>query len=513
VPLTGVFSAVPDWFSWENQGVDTAVVDLTGSGRPDLVLLMVDDGLQQNRGLFRMGRDLDAEGVVTAGWTGWVEVPDWFSWANQGAGIAVADVTGSGRPDLVVLMVDDGPQQNRGLYRVGRDLDANGAVTAGWTPWVEVPDWFSWTNQGAGVAVADVTGSGRPDLVVFMIDDGAQANRGVYRIGRDIAAAGVVTGGWTPWIDVPDWFSWENQGGGIDVADVADVSGSGRPDLVVLAVDNPPGRNQAFYRLGTDLGPDGIAADWSIPLGINNWTSWENQGAGVAVADLGAGPAAVTVAVDAPPGINNAFTLAVSLREDPAVYGTWEVLPYNSQVLAIHAALLRTGHVLFFAGSGNNTVRVADPSYGDVTQGMWTSVVWNPDSPVSDFTHPATLDRADHQPFDFFCCGHSPLADGRILTGGGNLAYNNGNNLGQRDVASFDPATGQWSTRPPTQHGRWYPTLLTLPDGRVLAVSGKNDTNGDLNPAFEVYDPNIDEWGHLQPPQNFVGLPFYAHLS
>jgi len=80
-------------------------------------------------------------------------------------------------------------------------------------------------------------------------------------------------------------------------------------------------------------------------------------------------------------------------------------------------------------------------------------------------------------------------------------------------VASFDPATGQWSTRPPTQHGRWYPTLLTLPDGRVLAVSGKNDTNGDLNPTFEVYDPNIDEWGHLQPPQNFVGLPFYAHLS
>jgi hypothetical protein len=45
-------------------------------------------------------------------------------------------------------------------------------------------------------------------------------------------------------------------------------------------------------------------------------------------------------------------------------------LPYYSQVLAIHAALLRTGHVPFFAGSGNNTVREADPYYGDVNQHM-----------------------------------------------------------------------------------------------------------------------------------------------
>src|SRR6266550_3549436 len=358
---------VPDWFSWANQGAGVAAADLTGSGRPDLVVFMVDDGPQQNRGLYRMGRDLDGDGVVTGGWTPWIDVPDWFSWANQGAGVAAADLTGSGRPDLVVFMVDDGPQQNRGLYRMGRDLDGDGVVTGGWTRWIDVPDWFSWANQGAGVAAADLTGSGRPDLVVFMVDDGPQQNRGLYRMGRDLDAAGVVTGGWTPWIDVPDWFSWANQGAGVAAAD---LSGSGRPDLVVVAVDNPVGRNQAFYRVGMDLGPDGVAAGWSTPLGISNWFSWENQDAGVAVVDLGAGPTAVGVAVDAPPGLNNAFTLTIPLREDPAVHGTWEVLPYNSQVLAIHAALLRTGHVLFFAGSGNNTVREADPSYGDVAQDM-----------------------------------------------------------------------------------------------------------------------------------------------
>src|SRR5207248_11016909 len=119
-----------------------------------------------NRGVCRMGRDLDASGNVTGGWTAWVDVPDWFSAQNQGGGIAVADITGSGRPDLLVLMVDNPAGANRGLYRIGRDLDPAGNVTGGWTPWTDVPDWFSWENQGAGVALGDVTGSGRLDLAV-----------------------------------------------------------------------------------------------------------------------------------------------------------------------------------------------------------------------------------------------------------------------------------------------------------------------------------------------------------
>jgi hypothetical protein len=26
--------------------------------------------------------------------------------------------------------------------------------------WIDIPDWFSFENQGAGVAVADVSGTG-----------------------------------------------------------------------------------------------------------------------------------------------------------------------------------------------------------------------------------------------------------------------------------------------------------------------------------------------------------------
>src|SRR5205823_727384 len=83
---------------------------------------------------------------------GFQTVPDWFSWENQGADITIADLSGNGQRDLVVLMIDNPPQQNRGLYRVGKNLDANGNV-AQWTPWIEIPDWFSSENQGGGVAV------------------------------------------------------------------------------------------------------------------------------------------------------------------------------------------------------------------------------------------------------------------------------------------------------------------------------------------------------------------------
>ena len=162
MPLPADLPTIPDWFSWDNQGADAAIADVTGSGRPDLVVAMVDAGPQQNRGLYRIGRDLDPDGQVTGGWTPWTDIPDWFSWDNQGAGIAVADVTGSGRPDLVVLLVDDGPQQNRGLYRIGRDLDPDGQVTGGWTPWTDIPDWFSWDNQGAAVGDRGPRRNGSP---------------------------------------------------------------------------------------------------------------------------------------------------------------------------------------------------------------------------------------------------------------------------------------------------------------------------------------------------------------
>ena len=49
-----------------------------------------------------------------------------------------------------------------------------------------------------------------------------------------------------PMLSVPDWFSWENQGAGVAVADL----GGGAPSLIVFTIDNPVEQNQAFLRFG-----------------------------------------------------------------------------------------------------------------------------------------------------------------------------------------------------------------------------------------------------------------------
>jgi hypothetical protein len=77
------------------------------------------------------------------------QIPEWTSWENQGANIAVVDLDRDGRPELITLRVDHPtPGPNAGFYRVGRGLDAQGTVTGGWGPWIQIPQWGANENQG-----------------------------------------------------------------------------------------------------------------------------------------------------------------------------------------------------------------------------------------------------------------------------------------------------------------------------------------------------------------------------
>jgi len=57
---------------------------------------------------------------------------------------------------------------------------------------------------------------------------------------------------------------------------------------------------------------------------------------------------------------------------------------------------------------------------------------------------------------------------------------------GQPKVTVFDPGTNTFTNIQSMAHGRWYPTVLTLGDGRVMAFSGLNEV-GSTNTAVEFY--------------------------
>jgi hypothetical protein len=513
---------IPDWFSAENHGGNVAVADLTGTGAQDLLVITVDHpGGQPNRGIFRVGHAMDGQGNITGGWTPWIDVSDWFSFENQGVGAAIFDVDKDGKQDLLVFMIDNPPGQNQGFYRIGKQLDVNGNINGGWGPWIAIPDWFSFENQFGGIAVADLDGNGNPELIVMMIDNPPGQNRGLYRIGRNLDHNANVTGGWTPWIDVgpvpqppppldqPTWFPWDNQGAGVAVAD---VDNDGHLDLLIFQIDNAFEQNQAFYKVGSKLDINGNVAKWGLWRGIPSWFAWENQGGGIATTTLNGTAGMIAMMVDNPPAQNAGYYRFIPLDANPARDGKWNVLSFHSGVLAVHAALLPQGKVLFFAGSGSSGIRFKDPDFGNMAKGVFTSVVWDPNTaPPANFFHPQTLIAPNHRPFDFFCGADTFLADGRLLSAGGTGHYNPF--AGRNDACTFNLATEQWSFVASMAHGRWYPSLITLGDGRALIATGlTEDLTNPHNNTLEVYDPVANNWHTLHFDGGFPGLPLYAHI-
>jgi hypothetical protein len=159
------------------------------------------------------------------------------------------------------------------------------------------------------------------------------------------------------------------------------------------------------------------------------------------------------------------------------VHGQWSTLPYMMPINPIHVALLRNGRILVVAGSGNcvpgqpgcptgvpygpsnnSGALVLDPGTGTIT-GL--AVAW-----------------------DMFCSSMTQLADGRILINGGTLTYQF---LGSPKSAIFDPGSNTFTDQPNMAHGRWYPTVILLSDGRVMTFSGLDDVTGATNTAVEIF--------------------------
>ncbi len=171
--------------------------------------------------------------------------------------------------------------------------------------------------------------------------------------------------------------------------------------------------------------------------------------------------------------------------------GMWSTLPNTVPINPIHAALLHTGKILFVAGSGN-----CPPQQAGCPQGpQYPQGAALMDLSSKTITPMATT-------WDMFCNGMSIMQDGRVLINGGTKGYGALAPVGVQEdtpftglanTSIFDPASESFVDVTPTAHGRWYPTMTELNDGRMMTTSGLNDTNGLNNNTSEIWDGT--QWG------------------
>lgn len=191
----------------------------------------------------------------------------------------------------------------------------------------------------------------------------------------------------------------------------------------------------------------------------------------------------------------------------------------TAQILAVHAALLPTGKIVYFGGDQHTGSLNAD---GDVD-------------------HTRLFDTRTHQihtitglpaSADLFCAGHSQLENGSLLVGGGTHGWGptgddpHGHGpanhfIGSREAWVFEAnghavadhtwrRVGELVTQRNTDPdldttdltktgGKWYPTLVTLPDGRAIAVSGhpRELDSRHNNDTLEAFDPGTETWSYI----------------
>ncbi len=210
----------------------------------------------------------------------------------------------------------------------------------------------------------------------------------------------------------------------------------------------------------------------------------------------------------------------------------WDLIVVSDAgILAVHAALLPTGthgRIVYFGGRVDDTrvYEYADPP----SQAQVLSTV--PPAPQPVDWQPVTDLTSLHEP-NAFCSGHAFLADGRLLVAGGHLELYAPDGLqieappeddpvhphggmawgGERRCSLFAPRAGVWRVAAPLRPdpagndesgGRWYPTLVTLGAGDVIAVGGHPDRreeypgpppgNRHSNNTPERYNATADEW-------------------
>jgi hypothetical protein len=190
--------------------------------------------------------------------------------------------------------------------------------------------------------------------------------------------------------------------------------------------------------------------------------------------------------------------VSISPLPPEAGSGKWgPIVPWD--IVPLHLSLLPNGKIFAW---GRAEASVTD------TMGM--PRIWDPATQASPIGLPEI-----HVEDMLFCAGHTLMPDGRLMVAGGH--YKDAAGI---KVTYFFDQNGAPISAPSMAHGRWYPTLTVLSDGRVVTMAGRNQA-GAVVRTPEIWENN--QWvelpgaGNLEIPyypRNFVdpknGLLFYA---
>jgi hypothetical protein len=286
-----------------------------------------------------------------------------------------------------------------------------------------------------------------------------------------------------------------------DMEPVAGTAAAGPPAAIQLDVQPPAGAldrevwapgNQPVVRVKDAAGAAVAGAVVTASIGSGPGTlqgilTATTASNGVAsFRDLGiAGTGAHRLRYSA--GAATALSATVSLSPLPpeAASGRWAP-PVAWDIVPLHLSLLPTGSLLAWGKFETGTTSMADPRLWDPSAGP----------PGSALRLPA--------PDMLFCAGHTLMADGRLMVSGGHLA----DDRGLKATNIFDPVSRTWATGLPRMAlGRWYPTVTTLADGRIVTVAGRDSL------SKEVLVPEVWEAGRwVRLPGASLRLPYYPYL-
>jgi hypothetical protein len=210
---------------------------------------------------------------------------------------------------------------------------------------------------------------------------------------------------------------------------------------------------------------------------------------------------------------------------------SFELIPASSEILAIHAALLPVGtkgKVLIFGGDEHNSAQAGNDSTPANPADVDNTRLYDVNAKtITTITSPTT---------DVFCSGHAFLGDGRLVIGGGTESWEGGGGPGGGHVHglgnfgghpacwiynyirnsweriadfNFDNAFGK------TGGGRWYPTLVTLANGDLIAISGhpsRRSIQWHNNDIPEKYSQATGRWSWIKPTASTITFYPRVHL-